>query len=109
SLLGVGGMGEVYLAQDTKLDRLDALKILPAELAADPDRLRRFIREAKAASALKHPNVATIYEIGESEGMHFIAMEYVEGQSLATKISGRPLAAAEIIDIGLQVADALED
>jgi Tol biopolymer transport system component/predicted Ser/Thr protein kinase len=109
SLLGVGGMGEVYLAQDTKLDRLDALKILPAELASDPDRLQRFIREAKAASALRHPNVATIYEIGESDGVHFIAMEYVEGQTLAAEIRGRLLDAAEVVEIGIQVADALEE
>ncbi len=91
SLLGVGGMGEVYLAQDPRLDRAIALKILPAELASDPDRIRRFIREARAASGLKHPNVATIYEIGKSDEFHFIAMEYVEGQTLANKISGRPL------------------
>ena len=109
SLLGVGGMGEVYLAQDPRLDRAIALKILPTELASDPDRMRRFVREAKAASALKHPNVATIYEIGKSEEFHFIAMEYVEGQTLANKISGRPLPIAEIVDIGIQVADALDE
>ena len=104
SLLGVGGMGEVYLAQDPRLDRAIALKILPTELASDPDRIRRFIREARAASSLKHPNVATIYEIGKSDEFHFIAMEYVEGQTLADKISGRPLPIAEIVDIGIQVA-----
>jgi serine/threonine protein kinase/Tfp pilus assembly protein PilF len=109
SLLGVGGMGEVYLAQDPRLDRAIALKILPAELASDPDRIRRFIREAKAASCLKHPNVATIYEIGKSDAFHFIAMEYVEGQTLAVKINGRPLPIAEIVDIGIQVADAMDE
>ena len=109
SLLGVGGMGEVYLAQDPRLDRAIALKILPTELASDPDRIRRFIREARAASGLKHPNVATIYEIGKSDEFHFIAMEYVEGQTLADKISGRPLPIAEIVDIGIQVADALDE
>ncbi len=109
SLLGVGGMGEVYLAQDPRLDRAIALKILPTELASDPDRIRRFIREARAASGLKHPNVATIYEIGKSDEFHFIAMEYVEGQTLANKISGRPLPIAEIVDIGIQVADALDE
>jgi serine/threonine protein kinase/tricorn protease-like protein len=109
SLLGVGGMGEVYLAQDPRLDRTIALKILPRELASDPDRMRRFIREARAASALKHSNVATIHDIGESEGVHFIAMEYVEGQTLAHKISGRPLPIAEIVEIGIQVADALDE
>jgi Tol biopolymer transport system component/predicted Ser/Thr protein kinase len=109
SLLGVGGMGEVYLAQDPRLDRTIALKILPTELASDADRIRRFIREARAASGLKHPNVATIYEIGKSDEFHFIAMEYVEGQTLADKISGRPLPIAEIVDIGIQVADALDE
>ena len=103
------GEWKVYLAQDPRLDRAVALKILPAELASDPDRIRRFIREARAASGLKHPNVATIYEIGKSDEFHFIAMEYVEGQTLAAKISGRPLPIAEIVDIGLQVADALDE
>jgi len=109
SLLGSGGMGEVYLARVSRLDRTIALKILPAQVASDQDRMRRFIREARAASALKHPNVTHIYEIGESDGVHFIAMEYVEGKTLAAKISGRPLKPAEIVEIGLQVADALDD
>jgi serine/threonine protein kinase len=103
SLLGMGGMGEVYLAQDPRLNRTIALKVLRAELASDQDRMRRFIREARAASSLKHPNVATIHEIGESEGIHFIAMEYIEGQSLAAKISSRPVEPTEIVEIGLQV------
>jgi tRNA A-37 threonylcarbamoyl transferase component Bud32 len=109
SLLGVGGMGEVYKARDTRLDRIDALKILPSEVASDRERLRRFVREAKAASALKHPNVATIYEIGESAGLHFIAMEYVEGQTLESKISSQPLDPAEVVEIGLQITDALDE
>jgi serine/threonine-protein kinase len=109
SLLGAGGMGEVYLAEDRRLERTVALKILSAELASDPGRMRRFIREAKAASSLKHPNVATIHEIGESKGVHFIAMEYVEGHTLASKISGRPLEIAAIVEIALQVADALDE
>ena len=109
SLLGVGGMGEVYLAEDRRLDRTVAIKILPAELASDADRMRRFALEAKAASAFKHPNVATIYEIGECGGVHFIAMEYIEGQTLTAKIGGRPLTPSEIVDIGLQVADALDE
>ena len=108
SFLGAGGMGEVYLAQDPRLDRTVALKILPPDLAADPDRLQRFNREAKAASALSHPNVAIIYDVGESSGIPFIAMEHVEGHTLAATIAGHPLAVADVIDIAAQVADALD-
>jgi serine/threonine protein kinase len=79
-------MGEVYLAQDTTLDRKVALKILPADLAANPDRMRRFVQEAKAAAALNHPNIAHVYEIGEAEGLHFIAMEFIDGSTLREKI-----------------------
>src|SRR5712671_2670338 len=86
SQLGAGGMGEVYLAQDNKLDRKVALKILPAGLAANDDRMRRFTQEAKAAAALNHPNIATIHEIGESDGVNFIAMEFIEGATLREKI-----------------------
>src|SRR6185503_7085241 len=107
ALLGEGGMGEVYLARDTRLDRTVALKILPASVASDQDRMRRFVREARAASALNHPNVATIYDVGEADGVRFIVMENVEGQTLATKIGDQACEPDEIIRIGLQVADAL--
>jgi serine/threonine protein kinase/tetratricopeptide (TPR) repeat protein len=113
SLLGQGGMGKVYQARDTKLDRTVALKILPADVATDAERLRRFVREAKAASALNHPHVATIHEIGEAStergSIHFIVMEYVAGQSLAAKIKGQPLTINEVVTIGSQIADALDE
>jgi len=105
--IGAGGMGEVYRARDSRLDRTVALKILPPEVADDDERLARFVREAKAASALNHPNVAHIYEIGEAEGVNFIAMEYVEGETLAAKIGGRPLEIADALEIAGQAADAL--
>ena len=86
SKIGAGGMGEVYCALDTKLDRKVALKILPAELASNRDRMERFVREAKAAAALTHPNIAQIFEIGEHDGMHYIAMEFIDGVTLRDKI-----------------------
>ena len=109
SKLGEGGMGEVYLARDTQLDRMVALKFLPVEIALDQQRLRRFLQEARAASKLKGPNVAHIYEIGVAEGLNFIAMEYVEGEPLGEKIRGRPLPATEITRIATQIARALEE
>src|SRR5262249_9069641 len=86
SKIGEGGMGEIYLAEDTGLHRKLALKVLPAEVASNRDRMRRFDQEATAAAALNHPNIAHIYEIGESGGIHFIAMEYIEGATLREKI-----------------------
>jgi len=109
SKLGEGGMGEVFLARDTQLDRDVALKILTADVARDPQRLHRFLQEARAASALSHPNVAHIYEIGEAAGTHFIAMEFVEGEGLDKKIGGRPVSVSELIDIAIQIADALDE
>jgi eukaryotic-like serine/threonine-protein kinase len=108
-ILGTGGMGEVYLALDENLDRTVALKILPPEVSKDPDRLRRFIQEARAASALHHPNVAHIYEIGESDGIHFIAMEHVEGETLNNHMKDKPLPIQEFLQISIQVAEALEE
>ena len=102
-------MGEVYLARDTQLDRLIALKLLPTEVAHDQQRLYRFLQEARAASALSHPNVAHIYEIGEAGGAHFIAMEYVDGTALDKQIAGRPVRLAELLDIAIQIADALDE
>ncbi|MFL6211138.1 MAG: protein kinase domain-containing protein [Pyrinomonadaceae bacterium] len=109
SPLGAGGMGEVYLAEDTQLSRRVALKLLPAQATQDQDSLRRFQQEARAASALSHPNIAHIYEIGEADGVHFIAMEYVAGQSLGERINRRPLPAPEVAHISAQIADALDE
>ena len=102
-------MGDIYLAQDTRLGRHVALKFLPASFREDSERLRRFQNEARAASALNHPNVATVYEIGEAENIAFIAMEYIEGVTLDQKISARPFNTEEIVNISIQVADALDD
>jgi serine/threonine protein kinase/Tol biopolymer transport system component len=109
SKLGEGGMGEVYLARDTQLDREIAVKILTAEVARDPQRLHRFLQEARAASAMSHPNAAHIYEIGEVDGAHYIAMEFVEGLSLDRKINGAPLPISEVTDVAIQIADALDE
>ena len=108
SLLGKGGMGEVYAARDTRLDRKVALKLLPAEFTSDADRTRRFEREARAASALNHPNILTIYDIGVDDGRHFITAELVEGVTLRQKLAGHNLSLAEAIEIAVQIASALD-
>jgi serine/threonine-protein kinase len=107
SKLGQGGMGEVYLAQDTHLDRRVALKILPEAFAGDPERMRRFVQEAKAASALNHPNILTIHEIGEADGKHYIATEFIEGETLRQHIEGSRLKMREVLEVAMQVASAL--
>ncbi len=107
--LGSGGMGEVYLAEDTNLGRTVAIKLLPAEVASDPVRLRRFVQEAKAASTLKHPGVAGIYDLGEADGLPFIVMEHVEGETLETRIHGNPVEVRTILDFAVQIADAMEE
>jgi serine/threonine-protein kinase len=107
--LGAGGMGEVYLAEDTRLGRQVALKFLPASFQYDPDRRARFLKEARAASALRSPNIAAIYDIGEHEGSSFIAMEYVEGETITRRLERGPVSIKDVIDIARQVADALDE
>jgi serine/threonine protein kinase len=107
SKIGEGGMGEVYLAQDTKLDRKVALKILPADVAANPDRMKRFVQEAKAASALNHPNIITIYEIDESDSGHFIATEFIDGETLRQRMRNAPMKLSDVLDVATQIASAL--
>src|SRR6266404_4592458 len=107
SKIGEGGMGEVYLAQDTKLDRKVALKILPADVAAHPDRMKRFVQEARAASSLNHPNIITIHEIGETASGHFIGTEFIDGETLRERMSRGGVELSDTLDIVLQVASAL--
>jgi len=106
--LGKGGMGEVYLASDANLDRKVALKLLPAGLTYNKDRLRRFIQEAKTASSLNHPNIITIHEIGQAEGAHFIATEYIDGETLRRRTAHTRMKLADILDVSIQVAGALQ-
>src|SRR5688500_17098728 len=106
--IGAGGMGEVYLAKDTRLERKTAIKILRGNVAQDEERMQRFVREAKSASALNHPNIITIYEIGETEDTHFIATEYIEGDTLRERLKGASINLKSALEIAIQVANALD-
>jgi serine/threonine protein kinase len=107
SKIGAGGMGEVFRARDDKLNRDVALKVLPPDLAAHADRMRRFVQEAQAAAALNHPNVAHIYEIGEAEGVHFIAMEFIDGQTLRELIHHKQIQLKKTLRYLQHVAEGL--
>src|SRR5438093_10688522 len=106
--LGGGGMGVVYRAEDIRLGRYVALKFLPTEISRDAAAIERFLREARAASVLNHPNICTIHDIGEHEGQHFIAMELLEGGTLGQRIGGKPMDVATIVDPCLEIDDALD-
>ncbi|MCA1616901.1 MAG: serine/threonine protein kinase, partial [Acidobacteria bacterium] len=108
SKIGAGGMGEVYLAEDTLLERQAALKVLPSEVAEDEARVRRFVQEAKAASALNHPNILTVYEIGSFGNSRYIATEFIKGETLRDRLKGAPLSLGESLDVATQVAAALD-
>jgi serine/threonine protein kinase len=108
AVLGSGGMGEVYRARDTRLSRDVAIKVLPAAFSADPDRLRRFEQEARAAAALNHPNILAVYDIGVHEGSPYVVSELLDGQTLREQLKGGPLSVRKSVDYAVQIANGLE-
>ncbi len=108
SQLGAGGMGEVYKARDTRLDRTVAIKVLPEHVAADPDLKQRFEREAKTISSLNHPHICTLYDIGSQDGIDFLVMEYLEGDTLAQRLKKGALPLEQALKVAIEIADALD-
>src|SRR5579872_2354810 len=106
--LGAGGMGEVYRARDTRLDRTVAIKVLPEHLSSDPQLRERFDREAKAISSLSHPHICPLYDVGHQDGVDFLVMEYLEGETLAHRLKKGPLPADQVLQHAIQIADALD-
>ena len=102
--LGAGGMGEVYRAKDTRLDRMVAVKVLPLHLSNDPDLKHRFEREARAISGLSHPNICALYDIGQQDGVDYLVMEYLEGETLAQRLSKGPLSIEQVLRFGIEIA-----
>ena len=106
--LGAGGMGEVYRARDTRLDRTVAIKILPEHLSSDPGRRARFEREAQTISGLSHPNICALFDIGDQDGIHYVVLEYLEGRTVADRLAKGPLPVSEVLKVGADIASALE-
>src|SRR5215469_2742315 len=106
--IGAGGMGEVYRARDTRLERAVAIKILPAHLSSDPIRKQRFEREAKTISSLNHPHICALYDVGQQDGVDFLVMECVEGETLSKRLEKGPLPLEQVLKFGAQIADALD-
>src|SRR5262244_2972865 len=108
SPLGAGGMGEVYRARDTRLERTVAIKVLPAHLSSDPERRQRFEREARAVSSLSHPHICTLHDVGTQDGIDFLVMEYLEGENLADRLQKGALPLEQALEYAAQIADALD-
>src|SRR5271155_1841574 len=108
SPLGAGGMGEVYKARDTRLERTVAIKVLASHLSSSPELKARFEREARSISSLNHPHICTLYDVGSQDGVGYLVMEYLEGETLAARIARQPLTPDEVLTIGIEIADALD-